>query len=204
MHLVRLPSIGQHQQSLITAAQAWPAQKILERFSLLAPPLLPILRPMRGGNTSTCSFSVIVIDDTSPTIACPSNITVSANASCQATVNWAVPMASDNCGGPVTLTSTNTPGSIFPLGSTTVTYTATDVAGNVATCSFAVIVEDNTAPQISGCSDVIVSAGSSCKANASWTAPVATDCGSVTITSSHNAGDIFDHRHNASYLHRYG
>ena len=145
-----------------------------------------------AGNASTCSFSVIVVDDTSPTIACPSNIIVSANASCQAAVNWTVPTASDNCGGPVTLTSTNSPGSIFPLGSTMVTYTATDVVGNVSTCSFAVIVEDNTAPQISGCSDVIVSAGSTCKANASWTAPVVADCSSVTITSSHNVGDIFD------------
>ncbi len=145
-----------------------------------------------GGNTSTCSFNVLVLDNTSPTFnACPSTITVSANASCQAIVNWTQPTTSDNCGGPVTLTSTNTPGSVFSLGSTTVTYTATDAAGNVSTCSFAIVVEDNTAPQVSGCSDVIVSAASSCETNVSWLAPVATDCGSVTVTSSHNAGDIF-------------
>ena len=145
-----------------------------------------------AGNTSTCSFNVTVQDNASPTITgCPSNITVSANASCQATVNWTAPTASDNCGGSVTLTSTKSPGTIFSLGSTLVTYTATDVAGNTSTCSFTVVVQDDMPPQFSACSDIKVSAGGSCNASVTWVAPVASDCGPITVTSSHNSGDIF-------------
>ncbi len=105
-----------------------------------------------AGNTSTCSFNVTVQDNTNPVIAgCPSNITVNANASCQATVNWTIPTVSDNCGGTLTLTSTKNPGTLFNLGTTPVTYTATDAAGNTSTCSFNVIVQDNTGPVIAGC-----------------------------------------------------
>jgi len=145
-----------------------------------------------AGNTSTCSFNVTVQDNASPTIAgCPSNITVSVNASCQATVNWTAPTASDNCGGAVTLTSSKNPGTVFPIGSTPVTYTATDVAGNTSTCSFTIVVQDDMPPQFSGCSDVKVSSGGSCQASVTWVAPVASDCGPLTVTSSHNSGSIF-------------
>ena len=57
-----------------------------------------------------------------------------------ATVSWAPPTASDNSGEAVTLTSDYSPGDAFPIGATTVTYTATDSYGNVATSSFAVVV----------------------------------------------------------------
>ena len=36
--------------------------------------------------------------------------------------------------------SNHNPGDIFPVGNTTVTYTATDINGNTATCSFVVNV----------------------------------------------------------------
>ena len=124
-------------------------------------------------------------------IGCPANITVSANASCQATVSWTVPTASDNCGGALASTSTKSPGSVFSLGSTVVTYTATDAAGNTSTCSFTVVVQDDMPPQFSACSDIKVSSGGSCQANVTWVAPVASDCGAITVTSSHNSGDIF-------------
>ena len=121
---------------------------------------------MQLGNTSTCSFNVIVQDNTNPVIAgCPSNITVSANASCQAMVNWTAPTVSDNCGGALTLIPTKNPGTVFNLGTTLVTYTATDAAGNTSTCSFNVIVQDNTNPVIAGCpSNITVSANASCQA----------------------------------------
>jgi gliding motility-associated-like protein len=147
-----------------------------------------------GGNTATCSFNVTVQDVTSPTFNnCPSTITVSANASCEAVVNWTAPTASDSCDGTVVVSSTNHPGSVFSLGSTTVTYTAIDLAGNVSTCSFAVIVQDHTAPQISGCSDVVVAVGGgACETRVSWPAPTSADCGSVAMTSSYHSGDVFN------------
>jgi len=50
--------------------------------------------------------------------------------------------ATDNCPG-VTVESDPASGSTFPLGTTTVTATATDAAGNTSTCSFTVAVHYN-------------------------------------------------------------
>ena len=49
--------------------------------------------------------------------------------------------------GPVTLTKSHASGSRFPLGTTTVTVTATDGHGNTATRTFNVLVQDTTAPK---------------------------------------------------------
>ena len=57
-----------------------------------------------------------------------------------ATVSWTPPTASDNSGEAVTLTSNYSPGDTFPIGTTTVTYTATDAYGNTANSSFDVVV----------------------------------------------------------------
>ena len=55
------------------------------------------------------------------------------------TISWTAPTATDNS-GTQTLTSSHNPGDAFPVGSTSVTYTATDAAGNTATCSFVIVV----------------------------------------------------------------
>jgi len=47
-------------------------------------------------------------------------------------------------------------GSLFPIGETTVTVTATDKSGNTATATFKVIVQDTTPPVISGPSEILV------------------------------------------------
>src|SRR5690606_25463606 len=146
-----------------------------------------------AGNTSTCTFNVVVEDKTNPIITgCPSTLTATANASCQAVVSWTAPSATDNC-GTVTLTSSHTSGSVFPIGTTPVIYTATDGAGNISTCTFNVVVEDKTNPIITGCSSTITAtANSSCQAIVTWTAPSATDnYGDATLLSSHTSGSVF-------------
>ena len=90
-----------------------------------------------NGNTTTAIQNVIVKDITPPTIVCPANIVLSA---CQPTATWTTPVANDNCSG-VTVAQTGGPasGSIFAYATTTtITYTATDAAGNTDTCSFTV------------------------------------------------------------------
>ena len=57
-----------------------------------------------------------------------------------ATVSWTPPTASDNSGEAMTLTSDYSPGDTFAIGTTRVTYTATDAYGNTATSSFNVVV----------------------------------------------------------------
>ncbi|HYF68906.1 MAG TPA: HYR domain-containing protein [Ohtaekwangia sp.] len=144
-----------------------------------------------SGNTSTCSFNIIVEDKTKPVIiGCPSTITATANASCEAMVNWTAPTASDNCS--VTMTSTHQPGTVYPIGTTQVKYTATDGSGNSSTCSFNVIVEDNLAPVVTGCpTDIVIDANTACAASVSWAEPAVVDCEPVITTQSHHPGDIF-------------
>ena len=57
-----------------------------------------------------------------------------------ATVSWTPPTASDNSGEAVTLASDYNPGDTFPIGTTTITYTATDAYGNTVTSTFNVVV----------------------------------------------------------------
>ncbi len=94
-----------------------------------------------AGNTSTCSFTVTVTnnDVTPPVVSgCPSNI----NACPSQVVNFTAPTGTDNCGGAVTVTQTAglPSGSVFPIGTNTVTYTLTDGSNNSSTCSFTVTV----------------------------------------------------------------
>lgn len=101
--------------------------------------------------TETCTFTVTVNDTELPTITCPSNITVTTPVgSCTAVVNYTV-TGNDNCPG-VTITRTAGPasGSAFPIGTTTITYFATDAGGLTSVpCSFTVTVVDAQLPVIS-------------------------------------------------------
>lgn len=96
-----------------------------------------------AGNTATCAFPVVVTDATAPTLSCPSDITVSASqaqgCSVGATVAFATPSVSDNCTG-ASVVCVPASGTFFPVGTTTVTCTASDAAGNTAVCAFSVTV----------------------------------------------------------------
>ncbi len=87
--------------------------------------------------------SVDIVDGINPVIDnCPADVTAFLFSGTAVEVTWTEPTASDNSGS-VELTSTHLPGDQFGVGETTVTYTATDDAGNTATCSFVVTVEDH-------------------------------------------------------------
>ncbi len=104
---------------------------------------------LNAGGYDTCSFHVTVNDTTPPSITCPANISVFNDPGvCGAVVNFSA-TATDNCSG-VLLSYLPASGSMFPVGTTSVTATATDAAGNHATCTFTVTVTDNEPPVISG------------------------------------------------------
>ncbi|WP_456438593.1 HYR domain-containing protein [Psychroserpens sp.] len=99
-----------------------------------------------NGNVSTCNQTIFVVDTAGPTITCPSNIVINNDTnSCDAVVNFAA-SATDSCGGINSLTYDIASGSTFPIGTTTVNVTATDVCDNPSTCSFTVTVNDIEAP----------------------------------------------------------
>ena len=131
-----------------------------------------------AGNTDTCMFDVTVNDTENPTISCPADIVVSNDPGvCGAVITFADATAMDNCAG-VTVAQTGGPasGSTFPVGTTAVTFTATDAAGNTAMCSFNVTVNDTEDPVITCPADIIVSNDPGvCEAIVTYTAPVGTD-----------------------------
>ena len=94
-----------------------------------------------NGHTATKTRTVNVVDTTAPTISCPANIITSLPLNSTATgkaVTFAV-TATDTCGS-ATVTTSPASGAVFPAGTTTVTATARDSAGNTSTCSFTVTV----------------------------------------------------------------
>ncbi|HVF49950.1 MAG TPA: immunoglobulin-like domain-containing protein [Pyrinomonadaceae bacterium] len=95
-----------------------------------------------GAHTTTATRTVNVVDTTAPVVSCPANIvtTLPLNSSATSTpVNFSV-SATDSCAGSANVTTSHASGSLFPVGTTTVTTTATDPSGNTSSCSFNVTV----------------------------------------------------------------
>ena len=143
------------------------------------------------GFTDTCSFSITVVDDDPPVFSnCPANISTANDAGqCAAVVSWITPGVSDNCGS-VSLSSSHTPGSNFPVGVTTVDYVGIDGVGNADTCSFTVTVTDQEAPQITCPGNVNVSNDSGlCGAIFTYGVPIGSDnCSGVTTAQTGGIG----------------
>jgi len=102
------------------------------------------------GNESLCEFTITVLDTQEPEITCPEDILVDNDpGKCGAVVSYQDPVASDNCPDvSIEMTEGLASGEFFPVGETTVTYTATDASGNTSSCSFTVTVRDVEPPVI--------------------------------------------------------
>jgi hypothetical protein len=130
-----------------------------------------------SGNASTARFAVSVVDTTRPTLVLPSNQVVETSALTGADVEFAV-RASDSVDGPVAATCTPPSGSTFAVGTTTVTCSARDAHGNLATGSFKVTVVfvDRTPPTFTGVSpDLSVEANAPAGSVVTYPTPTATD-----------------------------
>jgi hypothetical protein len=104
-------------------------------------------------NTASCMANVTVIDTTPPTITCPADVTVECTSHCgtpatdpQLADFFAAVSASDVCDNAPDITDDRPV--CFTLGTTPVTFTATDAAGNTASCTAHVTVIDTTPPEI--------------------------------------------------------
>jgi hypothetical protein len=115
---------------------------------------------------------------------------------CGAAVTYTSPVGTDNCSGSTTVqTAGLASGAVFPVGTTTNTFTVTDASGNKTSCSFTVMVNDTEAPSITCPAPTTVSCGAAVPAaatnyNAFVTAGgTATDNCSGKITVTH-VGDV--------------
>ncbi len=164
-----------------------------------------------AGNETTCSYEITVTDDEAPAIVNPGdqNAPTTANDNtCGTTVDFTVD-ATDSC-GVETVTATPASGSFFPVGTTVVTITATDIHGNTSTETFNVNVTDGTDPVVQ-CSDVTLSldvtgnlsitpeqigdASDNCGVVSFTADPLTFDCSNlgpntVTLTATDAAGNV--------------
>lgn len=107
-----------------------------------------------AGNTSTKDVTFTVNDTTAPTITCPSNISgvPTEPGTCAAHVTPGTATATDNCDSTPTITASRSDGrpltDTYPKGTTTITWTATDDAGNHSSCDQTITVVDNEPPVI--------------------------------------------------------
>jgi len=131
---------------VIFAGEVIANQTCVNRFNLL--------RTYRAtdecGNSSSCTQTITVFDNTPPSITCPGNITVQCANQVPA-ANPALVVSSDNCGGLATVTFVNdviTNQTCVNRFTITRNYRATDACGNSASCSQTISVFDNIPPSI--------------------------------------------------------
>ena len=126
------PGIGAIQRTGVPAGNAFPVGNTTVTYQVTD----------AHGNTSSDTQIVTVIDNTPPVISCPSNIVLEPTCPTGAIATYATPTATDNCGvQSVVRTAGGASGSVFPIGTTTVTHVATDIYGNTSSCSFTVTVQ---------------------------------------------------------------
>jgi hypothetical protein len=90
----------------------------------------------------SCSFTVTVQDTQRPAIASRRNMRVRPTSLGGAVVSYQVPVGTDNCSATTTQTAGLPSGSLFPIGTTTNTFVATDPSGNTAIASFRLTVSN--------------------------------------------------------------
>ena len=97
-----------------------------------------------SGNTDTCSFNVIVIDNQAPVIECPADSVIQLmEEQCDTLVTFEDPIFTDNCPDAVITQIEGLPsGSLFPIGENIISFEAVDTSGNADTCTFSIIVLD--------------------------------------------------------------
>ncbi len=115
-----------------------------------------------AGNTNTCTQIVTVTDSEKPAISCPADITIHTDAGqCTSTASIGIATATDNCTAAPIITS-DAPTS-FPIGNTTVTWSAEDAVGNLNICTQIVTVVDNEKPLISCPANITAYGDSTCQ-----------------------------------------
>lgn len=149
------------------------------------------------GLTASCVQQITVVetncanDTTAPTITAPADVTVGTgpdSVSCSVALDDELgqPTATDDCTYTIS-TSGIPPGNAFPVGTTNITYTATDAAGNHASAVQHVTVVDNTPPVIEGPANASYTCPSEVPAASPSQAQASDNCGTPTVTVSQSS-----------------
>ncbi len=118
----------------------------------LGPHTITVMATDAAGNSATCTTTFMVTDNTAPTVNCSAVAGASADGNCQAAVPNVMSgvTVSDGCtaAGSITVSQSPAAGTLVGLGTHAITVTATDAAGNSATCTTSFTVTDDTAPML--------------------------------------------------------
>jgi hypothetical protein len=148
------------------------------------------------GNHADAVQTITVIDSTPPTVSAPANITVSNDPGvCSATLDPGTATAQDNCAG-ATVSGARSDGqplnAPYPKGTTTITWTATDAAGNTATAPQTVTVNDTEKPVLQLPANIVVGTDPGvCSAVVNFTVTATDNCAGTTVTTSVPSGTTF-------------
>ena len=147
--------------------------------------------------STNCSFTIAVLPYECPPLVvnCSSNLTVTASScSNNSAVVFFTSSASGGCGTP-NLVCNPPSGSTFPVGTTTVTCSASDSCGNTTTCSFTVTVQPYVCPALSlHCSSNLTVTASSCTASGAtvfFTSSASGGCGTPNLVCNPASGSTF-------------
>ena len=153
-----------------------------------------------AGNASSATETVTVNDTQPPALTVPATVTINTSATNLTACNLFVSdatlgtaSANDNC-TTVTVVGSGVPaGNLFPVGTTTITYSAKDLVGNITTATQLVTVLDKPPSVISCPANITTEFTSQSGAIVNFTLPTATDnCGgTVSVTSSKASGSAF-------------
>jgi hypothetical protein len=139
----------------------------------------------------TADVFTLLPDNTAPLINAPSSMVLEAAGPDGAVATYSG-SADDDPDGAVTVTLTPPSGTLFPLGTTAVTATAQDFAGNTATATFDVTVVDTTPPVITLPGDLVFEATGPGGALATFTVRAHDTVGlDVGVSLSHDSGTTF-------------
>ncbi|MGB7841324.1 MAG: HYR domain-containing protein, partial [Salinimicrobium sp.] len=147
-----------------------------------------------AGNTTSCTQVVTVTDNQAPTITCSAAVNQSADAgACETFVTVIAPVTSDNCGIDTIINDYNDTADAsgtYPVGTTTVTWTVTDIHGNTNTCTQDITVTDDQLPVITAGDNITTNADAgTCGAAVTVTPATATDnCAVAAPVRNDNAG----------------
>ncbi|KAJ8042869.1 Hyalin [Holothuria leucospilota] len=110
--------------------------------------------PIGNEDTGPSTIAFVEVDDIPPFVQCgPDIVRQSPVSTGGLSVAFTECTATDDSGAVVLVSNSHTPGDFFPFGTTVVTYTFTDAAGNIGTDSFTITIEraDMDPPALNDC-----------------------------------------------------
>lgn len=143
------------------------------------------------GNSAQKSFQISVMDTLAPVLSLPASFAVEASSAAGAVVTYSA-SATDVVSGNVAVSCSVASGSTLGLGAHTVSCSASDAAGNTATGSFTVTVQDTAPPVLNLPANIATAAVNASGAAVTYSVSASdTVSGSVAVSCSAPSGGTF-------------